>query len=530
MNGLVFAVLVVFPLTVASPSAAARAANEGVAVPTPYRRPLGHDPATLDPARIRDMYGISVSQQIFDGLVQFDSALAVAPALAQFWTSSRDGLTWTFRLKRGVRFHHGRELTADDVVYSFTRILDPKTRSGAADLFAHVKGAQEFREGRARHVAGLVALGRYTVQVTLSEPFAPFVSALAEGHAKIVPKEIAEQQGGKFGIRPVGTGAFRFVSWSRGSEIVLDANPDYHEGAPNLSRVVYRIFPGDDFAAMYKEFQRGRLEDSPIPSERYREIIAASAPLYVRRPMFSLRFYGLNLRIRPLDDRRVRQALVHAIDRRTVVEVVGPGRYILARGILPPGTGYDPKLTGLAYDPQRARDLLTEAGYPGGRGLPVLAVWSSAKSVLLEHDLIRRQLGSIGVKVEFHYETDWPTYSQMLEDGKLPVFLYAWYADVPDPDNFLFKLFHSRGSRNFVGYADPTVDDLLARGRATQDLQRRVALYRQAEKIVLDDAPIIPMLHHAYERLFQPYVRDVEVNELGDPYIPLRKVRLDRRR
>ena len=118
-----------------------------------YRRPLGHDPATLDPARIADIYSRSVSQQIFDGLVQFDQTLTITPALAQFWKASRDGLTWTFTLRRGVKFHHGREVTADDVVYSFTRILDPKTKSGAADLFINIKGAREFREGKTKIIA-----------------------------------------------------------------------------------------------------------------------------------------------------------------------------------------------------------------------------------------------------------------------------------------------------------------------------------------------------------------------------------------
>src|SRR5206468_7895837 len=134
-----------------------------------YRRPLGNDPATLDPARIRDIYSLAVAQQVFDGLVQFDQTLAITPALAQFWKASRDGLTWTFTLRKGVKFHHGREVTAEDVVYSFTRLLDPKVSSGVADLFMGIKGAREFREGRARQVSGLTASDRHTVHVALGE-------------------------------------------------------------------------------------------------------------------------------------------------------------------------------------------------------------------------------------------------------------------------------------------------------------------------------------------------------------------------
>ena len=491
-----------------------------------YRRPLGNDPATLDPARISDSYSRSVAQQLFDGLVQFDQTLTISPALAQFWKSSRDGLIWTFTLRKGVRFHHGRELTADDVAYSLSRILDPKTRSGAADLFIGIKGAEEFRSGRASNVAGIKVLSRHTVEVTLSEAFAPFASVLAVGHAKIVPRDLVEQQGEAFGMHPVGTGPFTFVRWDRSKEIMLTANPAYFDGAPKIAQLVYRIFPGEDFEAMYSEFAGLRLEDSPIPTSDYRRILGSPNQIYVKRPLFSVRFYGFNTRVRPFNDRRVRQALIHAIDRATVIDETFLGRYIPARGILPPGTqGYNPKLRGYAYDLQKARDLLTEAGYPGGRGLPPIEIWSSVRDrVMVEHTQLRRYLEAVGLHPQFHYETHWPTFARLLGDGKLPVFLYAWNADVPDPDNFLNKLFHSRSPRNFFGYANAVVDDLLVTARKEHDLQRRVELYRRAEQMIIDDAPIIPFWHYTYERLFQPYVHSVEVNGLGDPYIPLRKM------
>lgn len=497
-----------------------------------YRRPLGNEPATLDPARIGDIYSRSVSQQIFDGLVQFDHTLSVMPALAQFWRSSRDGLTWTFTLRQGVRFHHGRELTVDDVVHSLTRLLDPRLKSGAADLLLHVRGAAEFREGRARTVAGFTAVDRYTLRVDLTEAQAPFVSILAVGHARIVPRDLVEQMGDAFGTQPVGTGPFRFVRWERGREIVLAANPDYFDGAPRLARVVYRIFPGEPFEQMYEEFRRGTLEDTPIPSTAYRRILAEGGHVHVKRPTMSVRFYGMNLRHPPFQDRRIRQALVHAVDRRAIVEEVAQGRFTLARGVLPPGTlGYNPALRGYAHDPERARQLLAEAGHPGGRGLAPVPVWSSVRTegVLREHELMRRDAAAVGLQLDFRYLTDWPAFSRMLGEGRMPMFLYAWFADVPDPDNFLFRLFHSRSPRNLFGLASPTVDDALVAARGAGDLQRRVELYRRAEQLVLDEAPLLPIFHYTYERLFQPYVRSVEVNGLGDPYIPLRRVWLDRR-
>jgi len=224
--------------------------------------------------------------------------------------------------------------------------------------------------------------------------------------------------------------------------------------------------------------------------------------------------------------------LIYAIDRDAIVNEVYLGRYSLARGVLPPGImAFNPKLTGYRYDPQKARELLAQAGYPGGRGLPPIQIWSGVKleKLLQEHELIKKYLAAVGVEAQFHYETNWPTFSAELAQNKFPVFLYAWFADVPHPDNFLFLLFYSRSPRNFTGYSNPTVDDLLVQAKRETELPRQMDLYRQAEAMILDDAPIIPVWHYTYERLFQPYVRSVEVNGLGDPYIPFKKIWLEKR-
>jgi len=494
-----------------------------------YRRPIGSDPATLDPARINDIYGRSVSQQIFDGLVQFDQTLTISPALARHWRASRDGLTWTFQLRPGVRFHHGREVTADDVIYSLTRILDPRTKSGAAELFLSIKGALDFREGRAATVSGLSALDRHTIRVSLTEALAPFVSVLAGGHAKIVPKDLVEQQGEAFGTHPVGTGPFRFVRWERGREIVLSANPDSFEGPPRLSRLVYRIFPGEPNDLICQEFEQGHLEESPVPPA-CRNKVNDPRYQYVRRPTFNVRFYGLNTRLRPWNNLRVRQAIAHALDPEPIVQEIFLGRHVTARGILPPGVpGYNPRLRPPAYSQSRARELLREAGYPDGRGLGPMAIWSSVKGERIEREMamVKRQLGQVGIVAEVHYETEWPTFFKELSEGRLPMFVLAWYADAPDPDDFLFKLFYSKSPRNFTGYANPVVDDLLLRARSEREAPRRIEMYRKVEQIVVDEAPVVPVWHYTYERLFQGYVKNIEVSGLGDAYIPLRKMWID---
>lgn len=495
-----------------------------------YRRPLGHDPKTLDPARARDIYSLTVTGQVFDGLVQFDHTLTVIPALAKFWTASRDNLTWTFTLRKGVRFHDGRELTADDVVYSLTRLVDPKLNSVVAPFFANIAGAREFREGKAAEVSGVTALDPHTVRVKLTDASIPLVSVLAMGHGKIVPHEIAAREGERFGEHPIGTGPFRFVRWDHGREIVLAANPESFEGPPRLSRVTFKIFPGESDDAMYEEFRRGNLEDSPVPVRNYRKIVADGHYAYVKRPMAGFRFYELNQRSKPLDDRRVRQAMIYAINREALVEEVFLGRYPWARGILPPGTlGFNPQLKGYPYDPDKARDLLRQAGYPGGQGLPRIPVWSSIKrpEFLLMHERMKRDLEAVGIHIDVTYHTDWPSFQTMYSQGRLPVFLLAWYADIPEPESFLFRLFYSKSPSNFTGYANPLVDNLLLEARRTRDLEQRVELYRRAEQAILADAAVIPIFHYTYERLFQPYVRGIEVNGLGEPYLPLKKMWLD---
>ncbi|MBI5166433.1 MAG: ABC transporter substrate-binding protein, partial [candidate division NC10 bacterium] len=188
------------------------------------------------------------------------------------------------------------------------------------------------------------------------------------------------------------------------------------------------------------------------------------------------------------------------------------------------------RLKGYPYDPRKAREFLAKAGYPNGRGLPTLQIWSSVKSeaVLKEHEAFRKYLADIGVQVEFQYNTDWPTFRSMVYKGELPIFRYGWVADVPDPNNFLNALFHSKSPNNLTNYRNPAVDRLLARARGEFDYMKRVDLYRQVERKVMEDAPLIPISYYTYERIFQPYVKAVKVSALGDPYIPMKRIWLER--
>jgi oligopeptide transport system substrate-binding protein len=496
-----------------------------------YRRPLAYNPVTLDPARPNDIYGRTIANQLFDGLVQFDGALAIRPAIAETWTSSRDGLVWTFSLKKGVKFHHGREVTAEDFVYSFSRIVDPATKSAGAALFMKIKGARQFAEGRATRVEGLVALDPHTLQITLTESQTPFVSSLAVGFAKVVPREVVERLGERFGQQPVGTGPFKFVEWVRDKQITLAANPDYFEGRPNLDGLEYRIFTGEALDEMFGEFAKGNLEDSGIPARERPLLLNERKYQFVRRPILGISFLGINTTQRPLDDPRVRQAISYAIDRRAMMRDIYQGQYLPGVGILPPGTyGYDPKLVGYPYDPKKAAELLVAAGYPGGKSLPVLHIWSARKNdeAVAEHDAIVKSLAAVGVRAEIHYNTNWPEYKAQVYEGKLPIFRYSWYADTPDPETFLGQLFDSRSSDNVTRFRNPTIDTLLQRARLESEVHKKLQLYQEVERQIVSEAPILVLSYYSYERVFQPYVKGIQVSALGDPYIPMKKIWIDR--
>lgn len=497
-----------------------------------YRKALGNEPVTLDPAVATDTYAVSVVQQLFDGLVQFDADLNVVPSIAKFWSASHDGMTWTFHLRQGVKFHNGREVLARDFIYSFTRILDPKTKSPRPWLFERVQGAREFLAGNAERVEGLRALDNYTLQITLSQPYAPFITMLEIAQASVVPREEIERLGAQFGHQPVGTGPFRFVSWASGKEINLEANNEYFEGRPFLDRLQYRIFRTADRLAMLAEFETGQLEDVRVLDQERQRLLGDARYRFFRKPLLTTLFLWMNMHSGPLSNLKVRQAINYAINRDAINSAIRQNRFVQARGILPPGMpGYNPELSGYVYDPVRARQLLAEAGYPEGQGFPVLELWSSvtAPTALAEHDAIKRDLQHIGISVELHTTENWKQFKTEIL-GKRPnaMYRFAWYADFPDPDNFLFTLFHSQSAGNYANYSNPEVDRLLEQAQRKVDDLERLQLYRQAEALIMADAPTVNLVYYTFEHLFQPYVKGIELNALGERHIPMKKIWLDK--
>jgi peptide/nickel transport system substrate-binding protein/oligopeptide transport system substrate-binding protein len=434
-----------------------------------------------------------------------------------------------------VTFHHGREVTAHDVVYSFTRLLDPQKPLPVTELFRRIQGAKEFMQGKTHHVEGLKAVDRYTFQMVLEEPLASLWAVLGLHHTMVVPREEVEKPESHFGRVPVGTGPFKFVRWEPNQEIVLEANDQYYEGRPFLDTVVFKIRVGSKLEERFAEFLQGNLEETIIPSGKTEEV--HTDPTYrqyqrVRKPTLSLLYIGFNTQVKPFDDRRVRQAFNYAVNKEAIVREITQMGSLPATGALPPGMpGHDPDLQGYSYHPDKAKRLLAEAGYPDGVGFPVVQLWSNhtAESTKAELAAYQRYLAELGVQVEIRFAPDWPAYKAMLEQGKLSMFRLMWYADIPDPDSMLFPLLHSTSPTNRTFYRHPLVDQLLEQARGKLPYAQRIALYREVERLVMDDAPWIPQYYEALDRLFQPYVQGVEVSLLGKRMIPLKKIWLKKR-
>ncbi len=496
-----------------------------------YRIPLSNEPTTLDPALFSDIYSMAVAFNLYDGLVEFDEKLRVMPSIARRWKISRDRLNYTFTIRKGVRFHNGREVTADDFVYSFTRILSPELKSPAAWMFKKIKGAKAYNAGKARNVSGLTAKGPHTLRIELVKPYAPFLSIMGMPNAKVVPREAV---GPGFGKRPVGTGAFRLTSWKKGEALEMAANDHYFNGRPFLDALYFKFYEGIEWEKIFKAFEEGKFDQSIIPSNMYDRMLAEIKDKkykIISSPGLNLVYVGMNSTMKPLDDPKVRRALNHAVDTKTIVRTITRRGSIPAKGILPPGIpGFDPRFKRYEYDPQKARDLLASAGYPEGKGIAPLEIWTVAKTQSVKNELLAYQkyFKEVGVELVPRTAENWKEFIRILNSKKVPLYYAAWYADFPDADNFLYVLCNSGSKVNRMGFTDPAVDSLLEAAREETDYLKRVSMYKEVEQLVKEGAPVISQHINSYNYVFNRDVKNLKISPLGMAFVPYRKIWLDR--
>ena len=520
-------------LTVVVLAALAGAAARGEA-PRPggtLRAVFSADPPTLDPAHATDTTSSAVIRQVFDGLLELDETLTPVPALARSVRVSPDGRVYTFALRPGVRFHNGRELRAADVKYSFERAAKGKRPW----VFEKIAGARDFTKGAAGAIAGVRVVDDLTVELRLDRPFAPFLHLMAYDAAAVVPRDEVERRGPGFASHPVGTGAFRFVSWRRDDQVVLERFPGHFRGPAPLERVVFRIIPAE--ITRFNEYRAGQLDLTDIPTGQCRSVQAdpqlrGEAAVWPTLGTHGLRF---NVERPPFSDARLRRALAHAIDPTIVVERLLEGCVHPARGILPPALpGYSPAIRRPPLDRERAKRLLAEAGYPGGRGLgPIAFNFNTGDLNQRIAEVLQAQLREIGVALELR-RLDWAAHIKLVDDGSAVFFRQGWIADYPDPENFLTVLFHSRNigaAGNTSRYRNPAVDRLLDEADAMTSGPARFGRYHQAEQTIVDDAAWISLYHYSSRALVKRHVKGLERSALSSApefLVPLRKVWLDR--
>jgi peptide/nickel transport system substrate-binding protein/oligopeptide transport system substrate-binding protein len=468
---------------------------------------------------------------VFSGLVTFDDNLNLVPDLAESWTVSRDGLEYRFTLRENARFHHGRAVTAVDVLYSFTRLFDPGRISPGIiqDYLGLVEGAPAFAAGTAKNISGFSAPSPRTFVIRLTRPYPSFLAVLAMDQARVVPGDVLEEMGPEeFGRHPVGSGPFRFSRWDPERELVLVRNPDYFGHPALLDTVVVRHFPnGKGGRAEREAFARGEIDALEVNQREADAYLRQGGTHLVRRLELSMEFLGLRSNRPPFDDMRLRRALALAVDRTALKRAAGMG-FETPTGVLPPGMpGYSPQPRILPYDPDRARDLLAEAGYGPGHPLAFdLYTSNRTPHAVIRDSVLVASLRRVGVEAHIR-NTGWLELNQAINSGTAPAFQITWIADLPDPDSFLFTLLSSEGTYNIVGYHNDRVDSLLALARVEPDLARRMAAYREAEEFILEDAPLLPLFNVMLMYVFRSDVKGVEMSPFGICSVPMEKIWLD---
>ena len=447
---------------------------------------LSADPASLDPAQSNDVQSGEVVTLLFDNLVQFDVDGMLQPGLASRWESDPTGAVYTFHLRTGPRFHDGRPIRAGDVRASIVRALDPATRAARQWPLLPIEGAREFASGKARAVTGIRVLDDTTIAFSLTQPLNIFPKFMAMPIAAVVPTPTPPG----FDQAPVGSGPWRFVSWSHDDAIVLARNPDYWAGPPKADSLTVRIIP--EALTQAAEFETGNLSVVEIPFGETRRWEMARPEELMRRPALRDYYIAMNTTRGPLKDVRVRRALNLGTDVTTILRTQMAGRGVRSAGAIPPGIlGYDSTRTPYAWDTAAARRLLAEAGY--GRGFR-LQLWRSKRAELVRiAQSVQQDLALLGIRVEI-VERDAPSVRATVRNGGADLYLGDWYADYPDPENFSYPLFDSSNKGvggNYAFLSDSTLDAMIQRARSTPDTIEKARLAREIDARVFALAPWI---------------------------------------
>ncbi len=486
----------------------------------------GAEPKDLDPQVDVAYTDGNILIALFEGLTCIDDKTSQpVPGVAERWETSSDGLTWTFHLRPNAKWSNGDPVTAADFIYSIHRMLSPKLAAEYSAMMWAIRNAEAFNAGKITDFSqvGARALDDRTLQLTLGAP-CPWLLALTAHptwlpvHQAVIEKFGPMDQPGTRWTRAgnlVGNGPFLLKEWTPNSRIVVERNPAYWDaGQGKLQRIIF--FPNDNIATDEKNFRAGQLhltyELAPEKIATYR----AEAPEKLRvDPFLETLFLRVNVTKPPLDNRKLRQALARALNRESIAKNVLRGSRMPAGEFVPPGTAGYVSPAPIPDDYEAARRLLAEAGYPGGKGLAPIEVQIKSDDMhraILEaiQEMWKRELGITIVIAPLEQKTwiqNWSTLSYQVASSR-------WVGDYVDPDTFL-GMFTTNNGNNETGWSNPAYDRLIAEAAGTLDAPRRLAIQQQAETILLDEAPIIPIYHGARIYLIHPAVKGWVPSLLG---------------
>jgi peptide/nickel transport system substrate-binding protein len=487
-------------------------------------RATGGDPGNLDPIMTGDVAAIMVTMNLFDTLVRFDPvAKAYVKKAAEDYSISADGLVYTFKLRKGMKFHNGREVKAADVKYSLERASNPKSGGVTAKTYDMIVGHEAYAKGEATEITGIVVKGDYELQITLKEPRPTFLDSIGGAAGSIVPKEEVEKLGPDFGQHPVGSGPFKLKTWRKDDAVTLEGFQEYWNGAPYLAEVTYRILKED--AAREAEFRAGTI-DSLVLSEALYKKFAAEADKkaqLIEVPELFTRAIHFNTTKPPFDNVKVRQAINYAINRQPIIEKVLSNKAFLATGVLQTSSaGFNPKLKGYEYNPEKAKQLLREAGLEKGFEFEVLVTASTAKWM----EAFNQDLNAIGINGKIN-QMESSTLLKNAREGNYQAVIFSTGGDV-DPVSFLGR-FHSKNHGapgNVTRYTNKQVDELLDQAAKEMDLKKRIELAQKAEEIIVAETPWMifnynkaVVLHQPWVHGLQPVPTDIDFQDLSKVWV-----------
>ena len=457
---------------------------------------------------------------IYSGLVSFDPQLSLTPELASSWDVSPDGKTYTFHMRPEAKFHNGKPVTAQDVVYSWERAADPKTDShNVLTYLGDIVGVKEMHAGKADHISGLKVIDEHTLQVTIDAAKPYFLLKLTYPTAFVVDRENVES-GPDWYRTPNGTGPYRLARWDSFKSMLYERNDDYYLDPPKIPYVIFQLYTGNPL----RLYESGEIDVSGVGGNDLQRFTSPDEPMskeLLNGVSLCTGMIKFDVKQPPFDDLKVREAFSLAFNRDQYIKIVSEGDALPAIGVMPPGLpGYNPELEGLPYDPERARQLLAQSKYGSADRLPPIVFTTSGNGsnigsgVSALAQMWQQNLG-ITLTVE---NLDPNKYYDLVRDGQHgQIFGGGWCADYPDPENFLDALFYTGAEQNLGNYSNPEVDKLLEEARTELDVNKRLKLYQQAEQMIVDDAPVIFTEHSLSHVLVKPYLKGYVLTPIGVP-------------